>query len=107
FAPLEGFFDLAVLLLREGEDVAANELFGRRARCGLSPAPGGGAAVRGGGKDSDPVFDDEALDRIRETIARRRAEGTVEAIDEADELEKRYLNPALDIDRRSRGLGSP
>ncbi len=114
FALLGGLFDLGVLLLREGDDIAANELFARRARGGLNSAAAqpdvaavSGTTLGHAGRDSDPVFDEEALERIRETIARRRAEGTVEAIDEADELEKRYLNPALDIHRRSRGLGSP
>ncbi len=114
FAPLEGFSDLAILLLREGEDVSANELFTRRARAGLysttdvdEATPESPGAAGGPGRDSDPVFDEEALRGIRESIARLRAEGTVEAIEQAEELEKRYLKPALDVRGRARGLGSP
>jgi CheY-like chemotaxis protein len=121
FKLMEGFIDLVILILNEGRDVASTELAHRPAlggvKAGRRRGQGGediaalfhtGPRVKGRkGGDSDPVYDEDALDEIRRVIAEKREEGTVEALEEAEHLDATYLQPALNRQGNSRKLNSP
>jgi DNA-binding response OmpR family regulator len=122
FKLLEGFADLARLFLNEGKEISSMELArrpalggtkGRRKKGGQEDlsslvGPSSSSPLKRGkkGGDSDPIYDEDALADIKNVIAERRAEGTIEALEEAELLEAQYLNPALDRRGKSRALNS-
>jgi len=119
FKLMEGFIDLALLFLHEGREIASDTLALRPALGGISakrptandvdiaalvqPGPG----KRGGkGRDSDSTVDERTIEESEARIAELQALGTAEALEEADFIRSRYLDPALDRRGQPRSLNS-